>query len=200
MKGNRMKSLTSKFLVVIAAGVFAVSATSVFGQVGQLINLDEMGNGFITPDQPFAHANVQEPLSAIATLRYDLPFVGIAGDVLLQESPGGPISDILRFDGASHVYFFSDGSDGIDSLADVAQLPNPITPNRTFLEQGQEGGLQYVFYTPLSASDPGFKSAAPGTTYYVISDVPEPSVTMMLGCMGGGLLLLQTMRRQAKRE
>jgi hypothetical protein len=199
VKGNRMKTLTSKLFVVVAAGILAVSATSVFGQVGQIITLDEKGNGFITASQPFAYTNAVEPISGIATLRYDLPFKGTAGDVLLQESASGPLSDILRFDGVAHVYFFSDGSDGIESLADVALLPSPITPNRSFLEEGMEGGLQYIYYTPV-AGEPGFKDVAPGTTYYIISDIPEPSVTMMLGCMGGGLLLLQTMRRQAKRN
>ena len=75
-------------------------------------------------------------------------------------------------------------------------LPNPITPNLTFLEQGQEGGFQYILYTP-EVGDPGF---TPATTYYLVSEVPEPSVTMMLGCMGGGLLLLQTLRRRTKRN
>ena len=197
VKGNGMKSLTSKLLVVVAAGMMSVSATSVFGQ-GQIINLDEMGNGYITPVLPFPYTISEEPLSHIATLRYDLPFAGVAGDVLLQESVGGPLSDIVRFDGQFHVYFFSDGSEGITSLADVPVLPSPITPNLTFLEQGQEGGLQYIYYTP-AAGEPGYKNLAPGTTYYIVSDIPEPSATMMLGCMGGGLLLLLALRRQAKR-
>ncbi len=192
-----MKTLKSGFWVVAAAGIISVSAISVFGQ-GQIINLDEMGHGYITPSLPFTYSIVMEPISGITTLRYDLPFAGTAGDVLLQETVGGPLSDVLRFDGAFHAYFFSDGSDGIDSLADVALLPAPITPNLTFLEQGPEGGLQYVLYTP-NVGDPGYKAASPGTTYYIVSDIPEPTATVLLGCLGGGLLLIQTLRRPAKR-
>ncbi len=197
MRAKLMKSLTSKLLVVIAAGVFAGSATSVFSQVNQVVTLDELGHGYLTPSLLFPYTTATEPLSQIATLRYDLPFAGTPGDVLLQESPGGPISDILRFDGNSHVYFFSDGSDGIDSLADVSLLPSPITPNLSFVEQGSEGGFQNYIYTPGGVGDPGFN---PFTSYNLISEVPEPSPTLLLGCMGGGLLLLQTLRRQAKRD
>lgn len=195
-----MKSLTSKLLVVVASVVFAVSATSVFGQLGQLITLDEQGHGYITPSQQFTWTIAPEPISGIATLQYTLPFAGTAGDVLLQEFAGGPLSDIVRFDGQFHAYFFSDSSDGFDSLADVTQLPSPITPQKgPFLEQGQEGGFQDFLYTP-NPGDPGFKPDAPGSTYDIISDIPEPNATLMLGCMGGGLLLLQALRRQAKRN
>jgi len=191
-----MKSVKTRLFGVVAAGVLVVSTTSLFGQVNQLVTLDEMGNGYITPQLPFAWAIELEPNSGLSTLRYDLPFAGVAGDVLLQELAGGPLSDILRFDGQYHVYFFSDSSDGPpDSPADVPTLPEPIAPSVSLLEQGPEGGLQYVYYTP-AAGGPGY---TPLTSYYIISDVPEPTVTMMLGCMGGGLLLLRALRGKGKR-
>jgi len=192
-----MKAAKNNLKVKIFVGVIAASAMSALGQIGQVINLDEWGHGYITSSQPFPTNMAVEPISGIATLQYTLPFAGTAGDVVLQETVGGPISDVLRFDGQSHVYFFSDSSDGFDAPADVAQMPSLLlTPNVTFLEQGQEGGLQYIMYTP-NLGDPGFKAAAPGTSYYIISDVPEPSVTMLLGCLGGGLLFLKTLRRHA---
>ena len=193
-----MNAVKRNLRVAVFMGVVAASATAALGQVGQMITLDESGNGYITPSQPFAFTSATEPISGITTLRYTLPFAGNAGDVVLLETPAGAISDVLRFDGQSHVYFFSDNSDGVDSLADVGLPSTLITPNVTLLEQGPEGGFQYVLYTP-GASDPGFKAASPGTTYEIISDVPEPSVTMMLGCLGGGLLLVRSWRHQAKR-
>ena len=195
-KGNRMNVVKNSLRMAACVGILAASAFSVFGQVGQIITLDEMGGGFITPQQPFTFTvGAVEPNSGLATLRYDLPFAGVAGDVVLQESVGGPYSDVLRFDGQFHVYFFSDKGDGSDSYADQSGLPpNLITPNvGPFLEQGVEGGLQYLYYMP-NAGDPGFKAAAPGTIYYIISDVPEPGTVTLAGL--GALLLAMRFRRQ----
>jgi hypothetical protein len=193
-----MKTIKKNFGIAACIGILAASATSVFGQIGQVIHIDEMGSAYITASQPFAYTVAPEPNSAISTLEYTLPFAGVAGDVLLTEPGGSLISDVLRFDGNFHVYFFSDvPAEGTD-LADVGLPSAFLTPNVTIPELGPEGGFQYAYYTPTS-TQPGYKSAAPGTTYYIVSDVPEPGV-VMLGSLGGGLLLLLNLRRRAKRD
>jgi hypothetical protein len=174
--------------------LFAASVSSGYGQLSQLIYLDENGTGYITPSQPFPYTIGVDPSSGMNTLEYTLPFAGVAGDVLLQELPGGPMSDILRFDGNSHVFFFSDNSDGVDSLADVG-LPTTLLANTAgpFLETGVEGGFQNYIYTP-TANQPGYKAAGP-VAYNIVSDVPEPG-TLLFGALGSGLLLLLKSRRQ----
>ena len=184
--------------IVACTGILAASATLVFGQVGQIIYIDENGSAYITPSEPFAFTLAQEPNSGSITLQYTLPFQGVAGDVLLTEPGGSQISDVLRFDGNSHVYFFSDVEGGDTDLADVGLPSVFITPNVTIAELGPEGGYQYAYYIPTS-TQPGYKSAAPGTVYEIVSDIPEPSV-MMLASLGGGLLLLLNSRRRAKRD
>ena len=197
-KAMTMKTIKKTFGIAACVGILAVSATSVFGQVGQVIYIDENGTAFITASQPFPYTMALEPDSGITTLEYTLPFAGVAGDLLLQEPSSSQISDVLRFDGNFHVYFFSDTGLGQTLLADVGLPPTYLTPQVTIAELGTEGVSTYAFYIPTSG-EPGYKSAAPGTTYYILSDVPEPSV-MMLGSLGCGLLLLLNSRRRAKRD
>jgi hypothetical protein len=192
-----MKTFKTLFGIAASIGILTVvSSTSVFGQA-QIIYMYENGTAYITPSQPFSYAIAVEPNSGIATLEYTLPFAGVPGDVLLQEAVGGPLSDLIRFDGNGHAYFFSDNADGIDSLADSG-LPTVFSPNTAgpFLETGTEGGFQDYLYLP-TANQPGYKVAGP-VAFDFISDVPEPS-TMMLGGLAGGLLLILNSRRQAKR-
>ena len=194
-----MKTFKNALGVAAGIAILAASATAVFGQVGQVIYMNENGSAYITASQPFPYALAPEPNSGITTLEYTLPFAGVAGDLLLTEPGSSAISDVLRFDGNFHVFFFSDLDPGQSQLADVGLPPLPyLTPNVTLSESGTEGVLTYVYYTPTS-TEPGFKSAAPGTTYYIVSDVPEPSV-MILGGLGGGMLLLLKSRRQNKRN
>ncbi len=192
-----MKTIKKTLVIGACIGMFAASATSMFGQVGQIININENGSAYITASQPFAYiASALEPISGMSTLEYTLPFAGVAGDVLLTEPGSSQISDVLRFDGNYHVYFFSDVEAGQSQLADVG-LPTIFQANNVpIAESGIEGLSTYALYTPTSV-EPGFKAAAPGTTYFIVSDVPEPSV-MMLGSLGGGLVLLLNMRRRAK--
>jgi hypothetical protein len=189
---------TFKTLIGFAAsiGILAVSSTSVFG-LGAILTMDEQGNAYITSSQPFPYTIGTDPNSGINTLEYTLPFAGVAGDVLIQEAVGGPLSDVLRFDGNSHVYFFSDNADGVDSLADSG-LPTVFSANAAgpFLETGTEGGFQNYLYTP-SATGPGAVGNGSVYIYNIISDVPEPG-SMLLSGLGGGLLLFLKSRRQAR--
>jgi PEP-CTERM motif len=193
-----MKTFKTLFGIAAGFGILAVSSTSVFG-LNAIITMDENGNAYLTPSQLFPYTIGTDPNSGIATLEYTLPFAGVAGDVLLQEVAGGPLSDVLRFDGNSHVYFFSDNADGVDSLADVG-LPTVFSANAAgpFLETGTEGGFQNYMYTP-SATGPGAVGNGTVYTFNIISDVPEPG-SMLLAGLGGGLMLLLNLKRRIARN
>jgi len=69
----------------------------------------------------------------------------VAGDLLVQEVAGGPLSDLIRFNSSQTCFvglpgclvFYSDNLDGADAIV-------------TLLEIGFEGGLQGVIYTPTA--------------------------------------------------
>ena len=142
-----------------------------------------------------------EPLSGITTLMYTLPFgFGVSpGDVqVFDPSPSGN-GDLLRFEGSTQLFVFSDTPDGSDSLADVG-LPNVVNPSGidwSVTELGLEGNNSAI-YAPSepepSPGQPGF-SAGQTIQYTFVSDgaVPEPSTWILLA-FGGILLLLWQIR------
>src|SRR2546422_10840648 len=66
----------------------------------------------------------------------------VAGDVLLSEVPGGPFSDVIRFNpqqNGGSLVFYSDNTNGVDALADIG-FPNALYTNLlTLAELGLEG-------------------------------------------------------------
>jgi hypothetical protein len=127
----------------------------------------------------------------------------VAGDLILQEFPGGPNSEIIRFNpgqnGGSMV-FYSDNLDG--GLLDLADTGFPLsfyTNTLTALEVGPEGTNGFT-YTP-TAGQPGFVAGAGAPVTYVIqSDVssPEPASAALI-LAGAGILLArrQMLKRRA---
>ena len=157
----------------------SLGAMTAFSQ--PLISVDELGVGTFNGNPLTWQTNVAEPLSGMTTLSYNLPFPAGPGDVVLMEPASGRISDVIRFDGAGHLFFFSDAipGDPADSLADVG-LPGQIAGNPTliFNEVGPEAGPNGLWgYTP-GVNDPGVNTA--GAIYDFISDVPEPSSLSLL--------------------
>jgi hypothetical protein len=192
-----MKQLIKVLAVLAATSTIAVTAA--LGQAGPLITIDEFGNGNINGN-PLPGSIQVDPFSNIATLAYNLPFPGFRGDVILFE-PGpqpAPISDVLRFDGNFHVFFFSERETSDTSPfdpADVGQFPGPFPgPTVNLLEIGPEGN-NGAFYTPNGGPGGDFSNPS----YHFISDVPEPGAGMLLS-LGGGLLWAFRSRRQNKRN
>src|ERR1035441_5863304 len=97
-KEQVMKKFTTVLAVISLIAAIAVTRASAQG--GPLITLDEFGNGNIN-GTPLPSSLQVEPFSGVLTLAYQLPFVGIRGDVQLFESGPQPTaqSDTLRFDG-----------------------------------------------------------------------------------------------------
>jgi hypothetical protein len=198
-RGKNMKK-TFTFLTALLLGVALHNASAVTG-----ITVDENGNWSTTdlsilswtsatpPGPPFA------PAGLLQTLDYALPFQVTKGAVLIYEDPAQTIlSDVIWFDGPldpnSHMYFYSDNTDGSDSLADQNGVPSPTinfgVNTVKVTEQGMEGDNGYFNYTPTTGM-PGFNAG--GVTYNFISDVPEPTT---IGLVAIGLLGVLTIRRR----
>ena len=190
-----------KYIKAILAVGFtaAIAATTAFSQ--PIISVDEFGNGTIGGSPLTWQTNVVESFSGMATLSYNLPFLGNRGDVVLMEPASGVVSDLIRFDGAGHLFFFSDASPGdpADSLADVG-LPgfNAAAPALFFNETGPEAGPNGLWgYTPtVGGNDPGGTTAP--VIYDFISDVPEPGVLPLMACGLGILGFVQRRRKLAR--
>jgi hypothetical protein len=183
-EGNPMNNLMKSLSVFGAIFAAAVTTTQ-----GVTLTVDEFGGGGL-PSGP-----VLDPISGTVTLAYTLPFAGTTGDVVLTEpATQNQSSDILRFDGAGHLFFFSD-ADPADAPADVG-VPVPFGGNITILaETGPEGGPNGLLgYTPTPGM-PGFDPSAP--TYNFISDpVPEPSTWAMVATGAASLIVFR--RRSCK--
>jgi hypothetical protein len=197
-----MKIVARHIIMATVTGMIAAATTSAFAQY-KVVTFDENGNGNYN-NLPLPFALAVEPISGQTTLMYTLPFVTIPGDVQLFETPGvNPGSDIIRFDGQGHAFFFSDFETTDVPPFDLAdgQLPPPIAAlQRVFiLENGPEGANGAV-YTPGS-TDPGFELSGPLHQYNIISDavVPEPSTGLLAG-LGGFLLWALRSRRTLSRN
>ena len=176
--------------VILAVSIAAaIGASSALAQ--PLISVDEWGNGTIGGSPLPWQTSLVEPFSGMTTLSYNLPFLGNRGDVVIADSDG-TVSDIIRFDGNSHLFFFSDLPPAI-SLADVG-IPGPVAaaPALFFNEVIVGGAEGYFGYLPVG-NDPG-GTTAPVMYDFISSYIPEPSLPALLAC-GFGILTLGRRRR-----
>ncbi|PWU19152.1 MAG: hypothetical protein C5B50_07245 [Verrucomicrobia bacterium] len=167
-----------------------------------LITVDELGNGTFN-GAVLPSSMKADPFSGMVTLAYQLPFAGNPGDVQLFEpnTTGNLVlSDVVRFDGQGFMYFFSELEPGElnPDPADVPQFPPPLAAFHpaSVNEVGPEGNNNAI-YTPTPA-DPGGISSG-GLTYNFISDVPEPSASL-LALLGMGLMMVSRRVRRAQRS
>ena len=187
----------SWFLGLVLTGLLLSASGNAFGQINIIrINVDENGHGTINgflglQPLPFALLPDPGPGGLPAALTYNLgnPPGLVAGDLVMTEpgTGGSVISDIIRFNpnqNGGSLVFYSDNSDGKDSLADTGFPTAMYTNVVTRAEVGPEGNNGLV-YTP-TAGQPGFVAgAAVPVEYTLISDaVPEPSSVVLLGVMG----------------
>jgi hypothetical protein len=186
---------------MLCVAVLAIGALSTTTLFAEHIAVDEYGNMRIDGARGPQGVLAPEPISGQVTLRYQLPFPGILGDVVLFEPPNfTQMSDIIRFPGNGFMYFFSavDANEPPEPgvLADgvlPVELPNPNHVET--IETGPEGANGLLMWSPQNAGAGGAPSLP---TYDFISDgvVPEPS-TIVLGALGAGSLLMLALRRRA---
>ncbi|PWU20215.1 MAG: hypothetical protein C5B50_04515 [Verrucomicrobia bacterium] len=195
----------------LLAGLIAIlSPTVLFGQ--WQIAVDENGhsntNSLSAPISTSALPWMVGPdptdglMNWNSVLIYTLPFAGVRGDVLVQDPvQGSPILDVLRFDGANHLIFYSDSIDGYDSLADTPGPPNPFLPliagPYTEGPAGMpEGQPQWIDYAP-NPNMPGGDPSNPVYRFY--SEVPEPLSGLIalnvLGAFAGAALRRRNLNR-----
>lgn len=187
-----------KLLVLLAPTLLSVAS---FAQTPFSVDItvSETGRGLFTNSTGFSQALTGTlapdpgPGGLASVLTYNLlnPPGLVAGDVLLREETGslldGTILDVVRFNATNGtLVFYSDNTDGFDSLADTFGPPGSLYPNNiTINEIGTEANNGAV-YRP-TAGQPGFVAGAGGpVTYHLISDgtgspVPEPSTFILLG-------------------
>jgi len=136
-------------------------------------------------------------------LIFNLPFQGQQGDVLITDpwESGSPVLDVLRFDGNSHLIFYSDSIDGFNDPADTPGPPDPFYPNYVLRNELVSGKLNYVDYQP-GAGEPGGDPAFGGfnPTYHIVSEIPEPGSAMLLLSALGVLGLARGKRVRASRN
>jgi hypothetical protein len=178
--GSNMKHLVKTLAMIGLTSALAVATSQ--AQAPKLVTFDELGNGFYAGNTlPATIAT--DPFSGLATLRYTLPFAASLGDVVMFEPGPSPqqFTDILRFDGSNHVYFFSERETSDVPPFDPADGPLPALiaamPTVFIQEVGPEGN-NGAFYTP-NAGDPGFELTVGNLQYHFISDVPEPTMGLL---------------------
>jgi hypothetical protein len=175
------KNFRTSIGIAACIGMSAGLSTQVFGQ-NFIYYLDNIGNsGYFPSGVTQNGTQATDPDSGLTTLEYNLPFTATTGDVQLEESASGPVTDIVRFEG-NDVYFFS------------TELPSTISPSEGPLLPSSSGAESFTYiYTPPSSDSPGYSSEA---TYEFVVDIPEPSA-LPLGILGSGLLLFLSSRHRA---
>jgi hypothetical protein len=197
-------------VAVLAGGVQRATAAPL---PSITISVDENGNGTFVSNVtgmftlPFALKADPGPGGLPSVLTYDLlgPPSLVAGDVQLTE--GGVFADVIRFNPAgtggnldyrSSLLFYSDSSDGVDSIGDTPTPPLAFYTNLISIPEVGPEGANGATYTPTDGQ-PGF-IAGFNVTYDFVSDgtlaTPEPASVTLLG-LGVAGIAVRAWRRKA---
>lgn len=174
------------FVEMVCALILLLAASLASAQVFELdYSVDEQGNGRLANTFGFDQvltATLQDdpgPGGLASALTYDLlsPPGLVSGDVIVRKSVGGPVDDVIRFNGSNgSLVFYSLASGAADVLADIG-FPTAFVANTAELIELQDQITNSTFYTPL-AGQPGFIAGAAGPTNYefvlTAFDLPEP--------------------------
>jgi len=196
-----MKNLTFKTGALILATMFMAGPAH-----ATLITLGEGNTGEGTP----LYGNIDGVPLSMPTggsnngLTYTLTGIyasATAGDIRIYDPwESNQVGDIIRFDGAGHVTFYSLGDEGSTTGADVspavfASILATTSPTSVLLpEQGNEA-YNWANYTPL-VGQAGYVAADPTLTYKYVSDTPEPATIMLLGIGALGMLGMKHGKRR----
>jgi hypothetical protein len=176
-----------------------------FAQFSVTITVDENGVGTfhntagLNEALPFAMSPDPGPGGLAAAATYGLTNLPglVAGDLIVPEPNNTPpqISDIIRFnpnENGGSLVFYSETSDGVDSLADTG-FPTALYANTLALDEVGPG----LTYTP-TAGQPGFVTGAGGPVTYVIASEPVPEPSSILALAGGLAAFACGWRRRAR--
>ena len=200
--------LLPAFLVSITPHASSAQAFSTTNTVNENAQGLSINTGGFMATLPVSFQTDNGPGGLANALTYSLlnPPGLTAGDLLLRESLGGPISDIIRFNPTENcsgsigcLVFYSDNLDGIDSRADIGLPADLYTNTVSFVEIGPEGNNGMI-YTPI-AGQPGFVAGAEGPVTWVLasdSSVPEPSTIVLFGTGLGALLVFHRRTRAGR--
>jgi len=162
-----------------------------------VIEVDENCSGYIGAQQlPCGLAPDPGPGGLQSVLTYILPFAGFQGDVGLQDGPGGPILDVIRFNGDGTLLFYSDNTDGFEDLADTPAPPGSFYTNLVVIPEVGPEGSNGAMYTPLPGQ-PGFDPEFNPTFLLQSDGAPEPASFLLFsaGLLAVGVL---SARRRAR--